>query len=274
MTTETPVYTLPDPMPWSALAGPLAHAEDALVRLDERLRASPVREGWISRTHFTEGCAALWLEGALVHLEDLVLHDAGMDVRAPTHALIRAHAVLRVRRRIAADAPDWALSAAGLAALRGDAVRKFGPEEGRGRTGRIFRCAKWRRPGRRSRRRRLRYGPFGDNGEGRSDDLDFRICDGRCFDRARRGASSMGKAASRPRDPLVYDLDWNEDERLQAWQGVRRPDPHPAAASRRRLPLGGLGADRTAATSALARQSARRRGVARSSRKRRPISSA
>jgi hypothetical protein len=42
-----------------------------------------------------------------------------MDIRAPTHELIRAHAVPRTRRRIADGKPDWALSAAGLAGLRG-----------------------------------------------------------------------------------------------------------------------------------------------------------
>ena len=201
------------------MAGPLAHAEDALVRLDERLRASPVREGWIPRTHFTEACAALWLEGALVHLEDLVLHDAGMDVRAPTHELIRAHAVLRVRRRIAADAPDWALSAAGLAALRGDAVRKFGPEEGRGRTGRSSGAPNGDALDDDPDDGNPHTEPFGDNGEGRSDDLDleFATVDA-LIARARRVVD--GERASRPRDPLVYDLDWNEDERLQAWQGV------------------------------------------------------
>jgi hypothetical protein len=31
------VYVTPDPLPWTALAGPLAAAEDALARLDERL---------------------------------------------------------------------------------------------------------------------------------------------------------------------------------------------------------------------------------------------
>jgi hypothetical protein len=37
-------------------------------------------------------CFALWLSGELVHLEDLVLHDAEMDLRGPTHELTRAHA--------------------------------------------------------------------------------------------------------------------------------------------------------------------------------------
>ncbi len=78
-------YALPDSLPWTALASPLARAEDALARLDERLRASPIKEGWAARAHFLDAAAALWLEGELVPIEDLVLHDAGMDVRAPTH---------------------------------------------------------------------------------------------------------------------------------------------------------------------------------------------
>src|SRR4051794_15934686 len=110
-------YVIPDPLPWTALAGPLAAAEDALGRLDERVGTSPIQEGWISRTHFLDACASLWLQGELVHLEDLVLHDAGMDQRAPTHELTRAHAVLRARRRIAAAEPGWATSRSGLAVL-------------------------------------------------------------------------------------------------------------------------------------------------------------
>ena len=38
-------------------------------------------------------------------MEDLVLHDSEMDLRAPTHELTRAHAVLRARRRIANSPP-------------------------------------------------------------------------------------------------------------------------------------------------------------------------
>ena len=102
-------YAIPDPLPWTAIAGPLAAAEDALARLDERLGQSPIREGWTSRTHM-DACASLWLQGELVHLEDLVLHDGEMDQRAPTHELTQAHAVLRARRRIAAAQPGWASS--------------------------------------------------------------------------------------------------------------------------------------------------------------------
>jgi hypothetical protein len=52
--TDAVQYSLPDPMPWRAIATPLGRAEDALARLDERLSRSPVREGWIARTHLTE----------------------------------------------------------------------------------------------------------------------------------------------------------------------------------------------------------------------------
>src|SRR5208283_3404524 len=114
-------YALPDPLPWAALADSIAAAEDRLARLDERLRGSPIQAGWIARTHFADSCASLWLDGDLVPLEDLVLHDAHRDIHAPTRALIRAQAVLRARRRIAAADPGWALTPAGLAILRGRA---------------------------------------------------------------------------------------------------------------------------------------------------------
>ncbi|RVC85694.1 hypothetical protein EN739_34715, partial [Mesorhizobium sp. M2A.F.Ca.ET.017.03.2.1] len=81
-----------------------------MARLDERVHKSPVRDGFVERSHFADAAAALWLDGELVHVEDLVLHDAHMDIRTPTHELTRAHAVLRARRRIFAHKPDWALS--------------------------------------------------------------------------------------------------------------------------------------------------------------------
>ena len=110
----------------------LAAAEDALARLDERIRASPIAAGFVSRSHFQDACASLWLAGELVSLEDLVLHDARMDVHAPTHALTRAQMVLRARRRIAGVVPDWALSPDGLKTLRGDGDGGAGEAVGAG----------------------------------------------------------------------------------------------------------------------------------------------
>ena len=53
-----PTYKIPDPLPWAQLVGPLAAAEDAVARFDERLAKSPIRDGAISRTHFTDACAS------------------------------------------------------------------------------------------------------------------------------------------------------------------------------------------------------------------------
>ncbi|MDH6234010.1 hypothetical protein M2281_004623 [Mesorhizobium soli] len=112
------VYDWSGPSP-SEFIGLLVRAEDFVARLDERLRKSQAAVGFVERAHFHDAVAALWIEGELVHIEDLVLHDAMMDVRTPTHELTRAHAVLRTRRRIFSQASDWALSRAGLSALVG-----------------------------------------------------------------------------------------------------------------------------------------------------------
>src|SRR5258705_12381057 len=74
-------YVISEPLPWPQLAGPLAAAEDSLARLDERLANSPIRAGWIARTHFTDASASLWLEGEPAHPETPGLHDAGRDIR-------------------------------------------------------------------------------------------------------------------------------------------------------------------------------------------------
>ncbi|OWV84524.1 RHE_PE00001 family protein [Rhizobium sp. R693] len=97
----------------------IVEAEDGLARLDERAARIAVAEGFAERRHFFDAIGALWVAGELVHVEDLVLHDARMDSRTPSHELTIAHLILRVRRRIWAAAPDWALAPSGLSALAG-----------------------------------------------------------------------------------------------------------------------------------------------------------
>ncbi len=94
-------------------------ASDVLARPDERLRWSAVAEAFVLRSHFHDACAAMWRVGELVSLEDLVLHDSGMEVPIPSHEAVRAHDVLPTRRRIAGHERGWALSKRGLEMLRG-----------------------------------------------------------------------------------------------------------------------------------------------------------
>jgi hypothetical protein len=197
-------------LPWTEIAGPLAAAEDAVARLDERLRSSPIREGWIARTHFAEAAASLWLAGELVSLEDLVLHDAGMDIRTPTHDLARAHAVLRARRRIAAAHPGWALTPAGLDALR----RKRPP---RGSLDGEARAVA-------SETDEDQDACLANAHDDRAEDGDAWAAEMGAIDavvaRSARVLVGMPAPGAAERDPLVHDLDWDENARLSEWRTV------------------------------------------------------
>lgn len=108
---------------------PMAAAEDALARLDERVARSEVGAGFTERADFFESVSSMWVGGELVHLEDLVLHDAQMDIRAPSHELVIAHRIVRARRRVSRNDPGWAVSRSGIMALAGVAEETSGVVE-------------------------------------------------------------------------------------------------------------------------------------------------
>lgn len=160
--------------------------------------------------HFADACASLWIDGELVHLEDLVLHDQARDIRTPTHELTIAADVLKTRRRIAAQPAGWALSPSGMSTLcrlgMHEAVAGWEGEGGAPSVAAMdARVAEW---------------------EGYSEV----ICDGLAGELAVVDAlltrsetviaAAKTSAGGRERDPLAYDHDWDDDARLDEWRAL------------------------------------------------------
>ena len=185
----------------ASLLVPLSAADDSLSRLDERLQTSPIHAGWIARTDFAEACAALWAEGSLVHLEDLVLHDANMDIRSPSHELTRAHAYLRLRRKAWNGDPKTLLSPVGLLGFIGRGRHQAGNTE------------------RNSEGDTAVKGVL-ESGAGMVGDTLFSAAIAKLKSATEAASGALERISSpseAPRDTFVYDEDWNEAGRLAEW---------------------------------------------------------
>ena len=161
-----------------------------------------------------DACASLWIDGELVHLEDLVLHDATKDIRTPTHELTIARDVLLSRRRIAGHPAAWALSLEGMNSLRG-----VGAD---GRDGAVKDSVAQPLP---SIVDALDAAGEGDRLEiGDQDPLAAELAAIDAVLARSETALAQAKvprpARAREKDPLVYDLDWDEDARIEEWRVV------------------------------------------------------
>lgn len=215
---------------------PIASAGELITRLDERIDGSAVGAGWIERSHFTDALASVYLDGALVHLEDLVLHDAHMDIRSPTHELVIAHSILRARRQIFANPSNWSLSYGGLATLRGSGGMWVATSASDDRRASRSAPGQWApAPERKdvsglplARQAVAEHEDAMAPGDPAVDRFDAELAEiDAVLARSQAALDGATVPSHRPeRDPTIYDEEWDEDARLAEWQDVARATAH------------------------------------------------
>ena len=148
--------------------------------------------------------------------------------------------MLRGRRRIAGAAPEWSLSPDGLKALRGDGTAADAQHVGQGRAGEADDLEEEAAPA-----------LPGDAGPlaGELAAID------RALTRSTRVLAGDATRAELLRNPLIYDPDWEDGERLEAWRHVARNVGAGTAPPGGGPPVGRLGKRTAARAAGLARPS-------------------
>lgn len=102
---NTMTYVIPETLCSDPVTMPLLSASVSVARFDEQLKASPLRDGFLSRLCYHEALACQLAEGDLVPMEDLVLLDGRVFNGTPYGALSQAFYTLRTWQRASAADP-------------------------------------------------------------------------------------------------------------------------------------------------------------------------
>jgi hypothetical protein len=99
MTNNTANYETPEKPLGDVDLDALLRVDEALSRLDERARLSPLRQPWSDRLLYRNACAAMDAQGCLVRLEDLVLLDGHAFTGCQSPELSAGLGILRFWQR-------------------------------------------------------------------------------------------------------------------------------------------------------------------------------
>jgi len=75
MLTKLPDYQIPEIPLQPSILDAFLRADEALARLDERAKLSPLQAAWSNRLLYRNACAAMHTLNCVVYLDDLVLFD-------------------------------------------------------------------------------------------------------------------------------------------------------------------------------------------------------